>query len=69
MLRMPKQPPYCYICENNYEGKFEELHYCYCGSAVCDKCIGSVSKDDKTWICPSCKAELDIEGTRLFREA
>ena len=62
-----KNPPYCYICESNYENKVDQLHYCICDIAVCPKCINSVKKNEKSWICPSCKNENDVEKSQLFR--
>jgi hypothetical protein len=62
-----KNPPYCYICESNYEGNVEQLHYCICDIAICPKCINSVKKSVKSWICPNCKNENNIEKSQLFR--
>ena len=62
---MSKEPPFCYICET--ETPVDRLHYCFCNIAVCDKCVNSVKKNDKDWICPKCKAENDIEKSMLFR--
>ena len=62
-----KNPPYCYICEANYENNVDQLHYCICDIAVCPKCINSVKKSEKSWICPNCKNENDIEKSQLFR--
>lgn len=65
---MPKkQPPYCYICEKNFEKSVDRLYYCICDHAVCDKCVNSLKKNDKVWICPNCKNENDLEESRLFR--
>ena len=64
---MPKNPPFCYICGKNFEKTVDQLHYCICDIAVCDKCINSMMKNEKVWICPKCKAENEVDKSKLFR--
>ncbi|MFX1258053.1 MAG: hypothetical protein ACFFAN_09345 [Promethearchaeota archaeon] len=64
---MSKKPPYCYLCEKNFEKSLENLHYCICDIAICNKCINSVKKSTNIWICPKCRIENDVEKSRLFR--
>ncbi len=59
-------PPNCYICGK--ETEVDKLHYCICDIAICEKCINPLKKNEKTWICPNCKAENDIEKSLLFRK-
>lgn len=62
-----KTPPICYICGINCENNIENTYYCICDIALCHDCINSAKKNDRTWICPHCKEENDIEKSRLFR--
>ena len=64
-----KAPPICCSCGKNCEETMENTHYCICDIAICHNCINSVKKSDKTWICPKCKAENDVEKSKLFRLA
>ncbi len=62
-----RNPPVCYSCGNSCENNMENTHYCICDIAICHGCINSVKKNEKTWICPHCKEENDIEKSLLFR--
>ncbi|MFW9901002.1 MAG: hypothetical protein ACFFDY_06905 [Candidatus Thorarchaeota archaeon] len=62
-----RTPPICFSCGNSCAEDIENTHYCICDIAICHKCINSVKKNDKTWICPHCKEENDIERSKLFR--
>jgi hypothetical protein len=62
-----RTPPICFVCGKSYESMMESTHYCICDIAICHDCINSVKKNDKIWICPHCKEENDIEGSKLFR--
>ncbi|MFO8017104.1 MAG: hypothetical protein R6U96_00570 [Promethearchaeia archaeon] len=66
---MPKEPPFCVICEKDFTEKLDQLHYCIFDKAVCRDCLNSVRKNDKMWICPVCQAENDIKSTELFKNA
>ncbi len=68
MSEEEKKPPRCFLCSKNYADSLDELHYCICDIAICHECINSVKKNDKIWICPKCKAENNIQESRLFRE-
>lgn len=59
----------CQVCKKDFSDKPDRLHYCLCNAAVCVNCINSVKKNEKSWICPECKAENDVESSLLFREA
>ncbi len=64
----PTHPPFCYACKKDFTKAMNSLHFCFCNVAICDDCVNSIKKSDKLWICPHCKAENDIEKTRLIRD-
>jgi hypothetical protein len=64
---MPKEPPFCVICEKDFSDNLEALHYCICDKAVCSNCLNSVKKNTEIWVCPDCHAENNIKESRLFR--
>ncbi|MFX0069634.1 MAG: hypothetical protein ACFFAO_00875 [Candidatus Hermodarchaeota archaeon] len=65
---MSKNPPFCFICEKNYEDSVDQLHYCICDIAVCPNCLNSVKLNETSWVCPKCKNENNIESSQLFRK-
>ena len=60
-------PPICFVCNNDCKDTMERTSYCICDIAICHNCINSVKKNEKIWICPKCKAENDVEESKLFR--
>ncbi|MGV9174255.1 MAG: hypothetical protein ACOC44_04080 [Promethearchaeia archaeon] len=66
---MPKEPPFCTICEKDFSQTLDQLHYCICDKAVCQDCLNSVMKNKYIWVCPVCQAENDIAGSRLVKDS
>lgn len=64
---MPKNPPFCYICNESCDDNIENCVYCICDITICHNCLNSVKKNDRIWICPKCHTENEIESSKLIR--
>jgi len=49
--KMPKNPPFCYICNESCDDNIEDCVYCICDITIC----------------PNCPTEHEIDSSKLIR--
>ena len=55
----------CFLCKKKFS--LDMLHYCFCDTIICQKCISKLKNKDDYWVCPNCKTELKIAESKLIR--
>lgn len=60
----------CKGCKKNLGGDMARAVYCFsCDALYCGACTAAMHVSDSEWRCPGCHAVMDIEASRLFKDA